>query len=654
MVAKRIPRLTWTGILLVALFGWVGFRCWDYYGRPLTEAEIKTASPDRLAMGLGTGPLRDKVAAKLLDSGPAGWKALVRSLRSPDPYTRRQAAQSLATLRYLNLEGGIAAVVNDDDKLAYGYKVAALASNGSRKSMPVFAEFAQAAGKEKHLSASQQMAADRLADLMASVNTPEALQVLLDLAPSGQPSVLLALADFTDPKALATLNAGRRRMDWGRRLTAELRAPGDPDPGIVALAQSIKGDSEPLHRLTADQLAALARAVPAPWLSPQTPGYAALLTGTFLANYNGAVTIAASQPGTAMSEFQAILAAYEPKNSAEQGYLDIFERLTGLKQGPIAEPPVTREEVLALERSDPGGAVALLQTQLQKPPKNFYGRDQACLTLVKLAQDPATLDLVSRHIFPRDVPPDPVFLETVLRMPNGEATVLKMIAATNPQHNSPLPWAVSLARIDPTFVTPALRQAVVAACAEVEWQQIGQLNPTWAREFGSDELREKYAVLLGNNRYLGRIRALRLFAASGHKLIGDELKLTSGRGLLDELVACIEVVGENNLVDQLPFVLARVGDSRWRVREAVAYSLRQIVTPEATAALETLRRDPVPAVALTATGPVFVDFHRQLNRRQQTEANESSGIFGGGMVPDNADGPRVMAMPGPARMNAKP
>lgn len=654
MVAKRIPRLTWTGILLVALFGWVGYRCWDYYGRPLTEAEIKTASPDRLAMGLGTGPLRDKVAAKLLDSGPAGWKALVRSLRSPDPYTRRQAAQSLATLRYLNLEGGIAAVVNDDDKLAYGYKIAALASNGSRKSMPIFAEFAQAAGKEKHLSASQQMAADRLADLMASVNTPEALQVLLDLAPSGHPSVLLALADFTDPKALAALDAGRRRMDWGRRLTAELRAAGDPDPGIVALAQAIKGDPRPLHQLSAAQLSALARAVQVTWLQPKTPAYAALLTGTFLANYSGAVAISATQPDPGVAEFGELLAAQPPKNPTEQESLDLFERLNGLKQGPMSNPPRLTEEVLALERSDPAGAAAVIRAQLQKPPKAFFGREQACLTLVKLAQDPATLDLVSRHIFPREEPPDPVFIETVLRMPDGEATVLKMIAATDPVHKSPLPWAVSLAKVDPSLVTPALRQAVVAACAEVEWQQIGQLNPTWAREFGSDDLKEKYAVLLGNNRYLGRIRALRLFAASGHKLIGDELKLTSGRGLLDELVACIEVVGENNLVDQLPFVLARVGDGRWRVREAVAYALRQVTAPEAITALETLKKDPVPAVALTATSPVFMDFHRQLNRRQQSEANESNGILGGGMVPDNADGPRVMAMPGPARMNAKP
>ncbi|MBX3110987.1 MAG: hypothetical protein KF857_03180 [Fimbriimonadaceae bacterium] len=638
----RVPVLA--ALATAALLGWVGYRCWDYYGRPLTEADLQSASPDRLAVGLGSGSMRDKVAAKLFESGPSGWKALVRALRSPDVYARRQAAQTLAGLRYLALESGVAAAADDTDKLARAYKIAALAANGGRKSMPYFVAFAKEVGRERHLSPSQQFAVGRVASLMASINTPEALSVLLDLVPTGDTQVVFALTDFDAAEARSALDSHRAAMDLRQRLQAELRVPGDADPAVKALALSITTSPSALDALTPDQLKALAQGVPTTSLEPGTPAYAALLAGQFLGNPRSALDTSADAPDLGLQRWAPVLEKATPKTAAQD--LDELLRVNGLVHAAYTGQVTDKPSLVAMVRSDPGGAVPRLRALVRDPRRLASLVPQARLELLKLSTDPADIELVNGSVFPVKGPHDATFVETVLRLPGGASTLVSLLASQGTTDLDLTDMLSALRKVPSSLVTTEVRRAAVAAAKRVAWQDIRHLDPAWCREFGDDDTKEKYALLLGNNRYADRIAALRYFAASGHKLIGDELKLTSGRGMVDETVACVEVVGENRLTDQLPFVLAKLDDPRWRVREAVAYTLRLLDTPESATGLLKLRSDPNKAVSFTASDPRFAEFHLQLNGRRAAGPDDP--------VAEVKEKPRISAMPGPLRMTDRP
>ncbi|MBS1708487.1 MAG: hypothetical protein JSS65_07160, partial [Armatimonadetes bacterium] len=574
-------RFKWQAAGLVALALWVGYRTWDYYGRPLTEADLKTASPDRLALGLSNPDLRDRVAAKLLDSGPGGWKALVRALRSPNRDARLVAAQSLATLRVVDLEAGIRASLVDADPQVLDAKFHALATNGSRAVLPDLRTFLGPDSPATKTRGTNSVAVSAFAVLAASVGDKASIEVLEHQAKPLAESTALAIADIDPEEAERFGRANWKQLSPGAKIRIALRLPQlagtVDDPNIRAFAMARHGVADAAGELKPTEDPAL---------------YAAFLTASWnpldASRPSALVQVAAHDPGVAaissfvypdLSVAQALSASAVTTPWFDTTSQTCIKIINGDTSVTIPEPTQSVPYVLAASVRREQSAKPLLRKMLSPSNRALGNANLAAMALARISSEREDFDLVYRHLLERKPKWTGWDVEAAVSFPDGRLLlkqVIDQLDVTNPEGQE---FVMLLGQLPGMRQEVDFQRQVVAKCADMPWEAISKLEPTWCRQFGDDVLKEKYAVLLGNHRYLGRIRDLVAMARSGHPKTLEELKDTAGRGMIDEIITGIELAGEEPVNgDRLSFVLQYCQDKRWRVREAVAYALRRMGT----------------------------------------------------------------------------
>lgn len=596
-----------------ALAAWISYRTWDYYGRPLTADDLRHASPARLALGLADPQMQNEVVARLVDSGPSGWRALARSLDDPKRAVRLAAARGLVELRVVELEPAIIASLDEPDAQVLDAKMAALATNGSRKALPTLAKYFVSDGPGgEHLGVSE--ATGAFAQLAASVGDPACLPALMSQRCLGSVQAAVATSDI-DPQAARTFAAAnwkaipkRARIVLGFRLPGLAEEVGDSALGAFVRAASGPGGG--FQGIDAAQLSALLATVQPGEMTVANPARPAVLEFLARRDVNRAALLSFENPDPRVA---SLIAAGDTTVSPDEACV---RAINGDRQVPLPAPSLSLSYFLAAATRRDHAALPLLRGVVTQADSEPAYREAAVLALARISGQSEDLNLVYRFLLQNQKNWDMWNVESALSFPDGERLLRQAIGNMDVTRPEGQDFVRLLGSVPGMQKSEDLQRLVVSKCAEMPWERIKCLEPTWCRKFGDDDLKEKYAVLLGNHRYLGRIEDLVCFAQSGHPKIMDELKGTAGRGLIDEIVACIELAGEEPVDgDRLAFITGYAKDKRWRVREAVAYALRRLGTPEAAQALAPLAADTDPSVRATATGDAYVSHHFWISPR---------------------------------------
>ncbi|MBS1707656.1 MAG: HEAT repeat domain-containing protein [Armatimonadetes bacterium] len=426
----------------------------------------------------------------------------------------------------------------------------------------------------------------------------------------------MAASEFDSEPIRRFIGSFRSKVPFRERVMLACRFPGESDLFVAAAASAAIGDTKALEGLSKADLERLVRMVDMTDYPSNSPARPFLLAALTVADYPKAVRASVDDPDEgSIEQLKRLWDSVSDLDSKTR--IATIRRLNGDASASPTGVPRNIEQIIAARRAQDVSMVPMLRVLIKDPNTSSDQREAALGALAELSLDPTDRDLIMRFLDQKSLPWTRARVDVALALSDGWRLLYRAVETTELNSPDGQNLIASICSFPSLRVNPGLQNEVVRACSRLDWEHIGVLDPTWCKTYGDDDLKDKYALLLGNNLYDGRIKALRLFAASGHKLIGEELVKTAGRGLIDETVACLEAVGENGIADQVPFVLGYTKDNRWRVREAAAYALGLLpLNIEGDEALDKLAHDPNKAVVRTAIGPRPDLSHRAVSGRE--------------------------------------
>jgi len=602
--------LLWVGggVATAVLFGL--YRYWDTSVRPLSPKELSTATPERIAAGLGDVSRSDAAASRLLTEGKHGWDVLVTSLSASNQATRLAAARALSTIRVPELEGGILKSIDETDPQVQDAKVAALAANGTVKSMATLNEYFFSRSRSGGRGVT--FATIPFATLAASVGSRSSIPALEERANVTFEASVRAIADIDLDEARRFGERNWATLQPSGRFRLATLIPGlatiAGEPLLDEYARALVGSennldaADPRASLDLLRLYGLANVQPG---SRAWPHIMALVTKT---DPGMAAVFSFTNPQPSVAAFFAARTAttthwYEP------GDVACVAAINGDRSVALPKPVASVQYILAAISRGDRSALPLLRPLLSRSnlPQGFGSL--AALGLARISEDREDRNLAFRYLLENKAR-DFWMVEAALSFGDGEKMLRREIEEIDIKTEAGQTFVRLLCQCPGMRKREDLQRLVVAKCTAIPFFNVSNLDPDWCRRLGDDELKAKYAQKLQGYRYFGRVDDLVALGQSGFAQTLDVLAQTVRRGLIDETITCIEVAAENEMPgDRLGFVMQFAGDKRWRVREAVAYALRRLATPKALDALAPLKSDPVPLVRTTSTMPTGYDSH---------------------------------------------
>lgn len=519
----------------------------------------------------------------------------------------------LSNLRAPELEGDITASLDESDPHALDMKMAALAANGTAKSLPVLEKYLLDLGSTDEGVKKGSAAIIRFAELAASLGDKDAIPALESAVCRRYPSANSAIADIDPVEAARYAAENWDGLDDESRVRMAFMTSdpeGIQDPALRKFVEATRGvapvppvDVEAVYKRWAG------------WLGDpreyyDSPAGREVVAFLAVARAEEAARIAYTWPdkGLAVGLARCEEAVTDP---AARARLDCLRAIAGDKSaGRLVPSPDTAYLIAAGVTRDPG-CLEVARRELRSDNGN---RDAASFAISLAATDTEDRNLAWKYWTASSRRLDVWSTIAAQKSVDGLTVVRKMIQMLGMDQQAGAVSFLQYASEDPAIITdPTLQRIIVAKCADVPSGRIWQLNPHWCRQFGDQALKAKYASLVDNDLYADRIRLLKAFAGSGNARVLEKLKQTAERGLIDETVACIEIAATEPIDgDRLGFILGFAKDKRWRVREAVAYALRLVHDPRGDEVLQQLSQDPVERVAFETHCPAFHSHHRSL------------------------------------------